>query len=202
MKIVVSQQGDSLLWCGPGAIKQHLVLVNNAREFKKYADADAFIDFDFDGNFYGLAGKPYLVNDTINTFDELKNAPTMSGRFCGWKGFYERTIWEVAVNTNGADWLNPVMNAIGKQLEVVADQPGFIAPRIISMIINEAYYALTEGLSSPEEIDMAMKLGTNYPDGPINWANEIGIHHINDLLTRLKGKSVKYTPHPLLKNFS
>ena len=48
------------------------------------------------------------------------------------------------------------------------DIPGFISARVVSMIINEAYFALEEEVSSKEEIDTAMKLGTNYPYGPFD----------------------------------
>ena len=50
------------------------------------------------------------------------------------------------------------------------------------MIINEAYYTAQEGTASREDIDMAMKLGTNYPYGPFEWSERIGINHIYELL--------------------
>ena len=67
------------------------------------------------------------------------------------------------------------------------------------MIINEAFFALEEKISSPTEIDMAMKLGTNYPEGPIAWAKQIGAKHIYQLLSELSKKSDRYFPHALLK---
>lgn len=59
---------------------------------------------------------------------------------------------------------------------------GFHYPRAISMIINEAYFALGENLASPESIDLAMKNGVNYPLGPIEWGKKIGLKYIADLL--------------------
>ena len=67
------------------------------------------------------------------------------------------------------------MQALGRQYQLVPDVPGMIAARTVSMIINEAYYTLEEEISSAEEIDIAMKLGTNYPYGPFEWARQIGI---------------------------
>ncbi len=46
------------------------------------------------------------------------------------------------------------------------------------MIVNEAFFAFGEKISTIEEIDMAMKLGTNYPNGPFEWAEKIGIENI------------------------
>ena len=56
--------------------------------------------------------------------------------------------------------------------------PGFITARVIAMIINEAFFALQENVSSKEEIDTAMRLGTNYPYGPFEWTKLIGIDKI------------------------
>jgi 3-hydroxybutyryl-CoA dehydrogenase len=78
------------------------------------------------------------------------------------------------------------------------DEPGFITPRVISMIINEAYFALEEGVSTKEEINTAMKLGTAYPYGPFEWAERIGVRNILVLLNRLSKEKSQYKPAPLL----
>ena len=62
---------------------------------------------------------------------------------------------------------------------------GFHYPRAISMIINEAYFALEENLASPKDIDLAMKFGVNYPLGPIEWGDKIGLKYVVDLLNEL-----------------
>ena len=61
----------------------------------------------------------------------------------------------------------------------------FHYPRTIAMIINEAYFALDEGLASPSAIDLAMKNGVNYPLGPIEWGEKIGLAHVCELLQEL-----------------
>ncbi len=58
------------------------------------------------------------------------------------------------------------------------DEPGFVSARIVSMIINEAYFTLEAGTSTKEEIDIAMKLGTGYPFGPFEWGEMIGLSRI------------------------
>ena len=67
------------------------------------------------------------------------------------------------------------------------------------MIINEAFFALQENVSSKEEIDTAMKLGTNYPFGPFEWAERIGLKNIFELLTGLSKTQSRYEPAALLK---
>ncbi len=65
--------------------------------------------------------------------------------------------------------------------------------------INEAWFALEENVSSKEEIDVAMKLGTNYPYGPFEWASLIGIEKIFELLQKLSTYDKRYLPATLLK---
>jgi 3-hydroxybutyryl-CoA dehydrogenase len=74
-----------------------------------------------------------------------------------------------------------------------------ITPRTIAMIINEAYFALEEEISSKEQIDIAMKLGTNYPYGPFEWAEKIGLKKIYNLLTQLYQTDKRYIPAPFMK---
>ena len=81
---------------------------------------------------------------------------------------------------------------------MVADEPGFISARVIAMIINEAYFALGDDISSKTEIDIAMKLGTNYPYGPFEWAELIGEENILSLLQKLAETDTRYQPAALL----
>jgi 3-hydroxybutyryl-CoA dehydrogenase len=66
------------------------------------------------------------------------------------------------------------------------------------MIINEAYFALEEKISTKGEIDTAMKYGTNYPFGPFEWAEKIGLRRVAALLQRLQLESGRYVPSELL----
>ena len=68
------------------------------------------------------------------------------------------------------------------------------------MICNEACYALGEGISTREEIDVAMKLGTNYPYGPFEWMEKIGSGRIKELLTELQRSESRYTIASALLN--
>ena len=72
---------------------------------------------------------------------------------------------------------------------IVEDQVGMVTPRVVSMIINEAYYTVEEGTATKEDINVAMKLGTRYPAGPFEMANSIGITHVYELLKALSGST-------------
>lgn len=92
---------------------------------------------------------------------------------------------------------------MGKTTVVANDYPGFIVNRVLMPMINEAVYAIMEGVASAEDIDTAMKLGTNQPMGPLTLADFIGLDTclaiMNVLHTNL-GDS-KYRPCPLLQQY-
>lgn len=85
--------------------------------------------------------------------------------------------------------------------ERVADRVGHISARILSMIINEATFALLEGVANPADVDTAMRLGTAYPKGPLAWCDEIGADVIVDLLDGLQRDygEERYRPSVLLR---
>jgi len=89
---------------------------------------------------------------------------------------------------------------LGKEVSVSADYPGFIVNRILMPMINEAAFALFEGVASAEDIDKGMMLGTNQPMGPLTLADFIGLDTCLAIMEVLyQGfKDPKYRPCPLL----
>jgi 3-hydroxybutyryl-CoA dehydrogenase len=93
--------------------------------------------------------------------------------------------------------------ALGKTPVESADYPGFIANRILMPMINEAFFALMEGVGTAEAIDTVMKLGMNHPMGPLTLADFIGLDtclSIAEVLHRELGED-KYRPAPLLRQY-
>lgn len=138
----------------------------------------------------------------INQVEQvMENSPAHFIRFNGWPGCWERPLLEASVSLteirSAAEKI--FASAFQKKICWVNDIPGFLTARVLAGIINEAYLALGEGVSSKEDINTAMKLGTNYPYGPFEWTERIGINRIYSLLNHLSINHPQYEPAPLLK---
>jgi 3-hydroxybutyryl-CoA dehydrogenase len=103
--------------------------------------------------------------------------------FNGLPTFLNRSVLEVSVlNPYDVPDLVERCKTLSTEFLIVDDRVGLVTPRIICMIINEAYYTVQEGTATREDIDVAMKLGTNYPYGPFEWCQRIGVKHVYELL--------------------
>jgi 3-hydroxybutyryl-CoA dehydrogenase len=167
------------------------------------ASADAIFDWNFTVNEQRISAlrqylpKPVFINSVTHT---LKNLDSRFIRINGWPGFIKNAVQETAAADDTAfAAAQQVLAALGKTAKRVPDVAGLISPRTIAMIVNEAYFALGEGVSTEAEIDIAMKLGTNYPLGPFEWSRQIGLANIYELLTVLAQTSGRYQPAEAMK---
>jgi 3-hydroxybutyryl-CoA dehydrogenase len=168
--------------------------IDNPAAFTEHTDADAFFDLLFVPDpqritlLNQLTEKIVFINsqNPVNQkhFIRINALPT----------FLKRDIAEVVTGDEEIKTrAEEVLAALSRKAQWVEDEPGFITARIVTMIINEAYFALGEGVSTKKEIDTAMKLGTNYPYGPFEWAKKIGLKNVYELLLSLSKKDIKYT---------
>lgn len=103
-----------------------------------------------------------------------------------------------------ADAVKGFFAGIKKEVAVVEDSIGMVMPRILCQIINEALFTVQNDVANPKDIDTAMKLGTNYPHGPIEWGEKIGFKNIVavlDALYRNRGEE-RYRVAPLLRQMA
>ena len=122
--------------------------------------------------------------------------------FNGLPTLLNRNILEVSVlKPDETVLLKKMCDRLNTEYVLVGDRVGMVTARVISMIINEAYYTVQEGTASREDIDLAMKLGTNYPYGPFELCERIGIKHIFELLEAIyeDTKDERYKICALLK---
>lgn len=195
MKIAVfanNQQWEELT---TEATSINLVKLNSITEFLPNVDAYIILENASEFNCMGVL-KPVFINSVIDTLQSLHTSKNVV-RINGWAGFLQRNNWEIAGEITQE--IRNVILALNKQYTSVQDEPGMIAGRVIAMIINEAYFALSEAISTKNEIDIAMKLGTNYPLGPFEWAEQIGLKNILLLLNLLSTTDKRYIPAALLE---
>ena len=173
------------------------VRVSEPSLFGDYKEAFAFFNLKNDAASYSYheVKGPVFINAVTTTLKEVK-ATDQIVRINGWPGFLLRPVWEIAGKLD--ENIHLISIQLNKKFIPVADEPGLIAARVIAMIINEAYFALEDKVSTKDEIDTAMKLGTNYPYGPFEWAAIIGIKYIYGLLRQLSSTDKRFLPSALL----
>jgi len=122
--------------------------------------------------------------------------------FNGLPGFFTLPVLEISLlNHDQAGQASEICKELGTDFQIVADRVGMVTPRVICMIINEAYFTLQEGTANKADIDAAMKLGTAYPYGPFEWADKMGLLYVYEILEAVYAdtKDERYKICPLLK---
>ncbi len=134
----------------------------------------------------------------------LKNPQRLAG-FATFYPLKDRKVIELAAGMRSAE--NALVKAeeffksLDKETVRIKDAAGLTFPRILSLLVNEAARALEEGVASADEIDVAMRLGVNYPQGPLRWADQIGLDEVLAVLEGLHRETGddRYRPAPSLK---
>jgi len=119
--------------------------------------------------------------------------------------FIDRPVLECTVSdrSDRDTWQN-IADLLNKKISIVEDRVGMVTPRIVCMIINEAFFTLQEGTASINDIDLGMKLGVNYPYGPFEWAKKIGYAEVYEVLQAVYNDMCddRYKISSLLKQYA
>ncbi|WP_207511554.1 3-hydroxyacyl-CoA dehydrogenase family protein [Longitalea luteola] len=165
-------------------------------------EADVYMDllFEMDAertqHLKRLQPKPVLVN-AVSWSTKSIGADVV--RINAWPGMLQRPVTEIAMPATVTEaTIKEIFDQLQWKYILAPDIPGMITARVLAAIINEAYYTLESKVSTREEIDIAMKLGTSYPYGPFEWSEKIGLSRIAELLTELSRVDDRYKPAALL----
>jgi 3-hydroxybutyryl-CoA dehydrogenase len=177
------------------SVSEEIIWIETISQLQDHPNADAFIDLLFEKEHTSILQNLLPKTVIISSVEETLTAINSSFvRINAWPTFLKSTIVEASsLNEDRKKKAEEIFSLFNKKLEWLPDQIGFITPRVISMIINEAFISLKEGVSTKEEIDTAMKLGTNYPYGPFEWCEKIGTKKIASLLQQLNKENSRYT---------
>ncbi len=106
-----------------------------------------------------------------------------------------------AITSADATAAETYFRSMGKHVEWVGDAPGLVLGRIVCQIVNEAHFAVGEGVAAAEDVDVAMRLGFNWPRGPFEWAEAIGPARVVSVLDELHSElgAERYRVAPLLR---
>ena len=165
-------------------------------------EADAYFDLLFDGDpertlrLKQLIRKPVFIN-AVQWTGRMIGQPFV--RINAWPTLLRRPVVEVALTDPSQGMVvKNIFEALQWRYQLVPDTCGMVTSRVLAMIINEAWFTFGAGVSSKEEIDIAMKLGTNYPMGPFEWGTIIGLKKVYELLKELSRTDERYRVSPVL----
>ena len=196
MNILVIGEVENLLECKARFGDAHTYLFEtDHRKAERYVETnDLVFDFIIDEEpvqieiYKDKANGKIFLNSAKISLAELSNLAEHSLKveifgFNGLPTFFNRKFLEVCLlKSEQESVLKKICESLQTEYLIVDDRVGLVTPRVICMIINEAYYTVQEGTASRDDIDKAMKLGTNYPYGPFEWCARIGIKHVYELL--------------------
>ena len=152
----------------------------------------------------------FASNTSSLSITEMANATKRPDRVVGMHFFNPAPVMKLVEVIRGAETSDDTMRLVkdlctklGKEAVEVRESPGFVVNRLLVPMMNEAFNLLQEGVASPEDIDKAMKLGTNMPMGPFELADYTGLDiglDVMEVLHRETGDP-KFRPSPLLRKY-
>ncbi len=207
MKVLVVAEGprkDDLL-AGPLAnIHPTVVGPGEGWEHLRFSEFDFVVHATLDETPYDLdvleSAKFVFGSTVLTSYQEFAERPGFVG-FNGLPYFIGLNAWEV-VARNDDDFVSAsaLLGASGISARRVHAGVGMVAPRVLFPIINEAYRTAAEGTASRQDVETSMRLGVNYPFGPFEWAEKIGVENVAAVLGALaKEYGPQYLPVPALK---
>ncbi|MCX6189282.1 MAG: 3-hydroxyacyl-CoA dehydrogenase family protein [Bacteroidetes bacterium] len=191
------------------------IIYNELKLPETFGNYDFVFDLNFDDHPTRLDGyleAPYetlfVLSSALLEIQSLKTDIPLSNNIFGMNcipSFMHRKVKEISYRNEAQKNIIPLLEQkLGWEIAPVKDRVGMVTPRILFMIINEAYYTLQEGTASKTDIDTGMKLGTNYPFGPFEWSEKIGIKTVVKMLQNIYDdtKDERYKICSLLKSES
>lgn len=176
---------------------------------KQFDGFDLVFDLSFEEDiqraqdYYNLS-IPVVVNAVNHQLEAVVTQPGVDhiyGMNC-LPTFINRNLAELtSLNTGSRDRLEELFTKLDWEVRWVESRVGMVTPRVVFMIINEAYYTLQEGTAIKADINTGMRLGTAYPKGPFEWVEEAGIDNVYRALEAIYNdtRDERYKICPLLK---
>lgn len=198
-----------------------LAMINTSTELKSMSDCELIIEaasenknikFDIFRNLDEIAkeGAILATNTSSISITEIAAVTKRPEMVCGMHFMNPVPVMKLVEGIKGLETSTETFDTVaacaekmGKVFVRANDMPGFAVNRILMPMINEAVFALHEGVATVEDIDIAMKLGTNQPMGPLTLADFIGLDTCLAIMNVLHDGlgDTKYRPCPLLKQY-